>query len=59
MAAAGGVPAVESERGRAGEDQWEVGEVVVHSVWEEGDHRGELHGAQAGPTAMAGSRRRF
>ena len=39
-----GVPAVESERGWDGEDQWESEEVVVLSVWEGGDRRGELHG---------------
>ena len=39
-----GVPVVESERGRDGEDQWESEEVVVLSVWEGGDRRGELHG---------------
>ena len=44
LCSGGGVPAVESERCRDGEDQWESEEVVVLSVWEGGDHRGELHG---------------
>ena len=55
----GGFSVGESERGQACEDQWKVREVVVRSVLEEGDRRGELHGAQAEPTAMAAGRRRF
>jgi len=54
MAATGGAQAGEGERERAGELQWEAGEVVVRSVWEGGGRRGELHGAQAKLTAMAG-----
>ena len=51
MAATGGAQAGEGEREWAGELLWEV---VVCSIWEGGGRRGELHGAQAKPTAMAG-----